>query len=292
MKTFKFNKRKYQKEIYLDLGKFEKSPNFFFETLPHTVDFYELFFFEKANGFLKLDSQKIELKDNLIVFASPYQRRVWEIDRKDVKGHYLIFENQFLEQFFADPYFVFRIQYFYNSHTPLYLVEDDVSFFNHRCAFEAMENELANLKNDSEDFLRAFLLLILAGTNRKYAHLYGLSPDRISNSAAFEFKKMLEENIRKLQKVSEYANLLGVSRVTLNKVIKAQFNISASQLIKKRLLTEVKRELLYTTKNISEIAHELSFSEASSLIRFFRSEEVCSPTEYRHAYQNVNGFIQ
>lgn len=291
MRVIQFDKRKYGHELFLDLGKLEESKAFFFEDTPHTVDFYELLFFQEASGTLQLDDQVIQLSNRQIVFASPYQRRIWKVDRSNIKGYYLIFENQFLEQFFADPYFVFRIQYFYNQHTPLHLSEDDVSFFNHQCAFEAMQMELADLKNDSNDFLRAFLLLILAGTNRKYAHTYGLSPDRVANTTAFQFKKLVEQRIRTLQKVGDYADLLNVSRVTINKMVKEQFRIPASQYIKTRLLTEVKRELLYTSKHVNEIAYDLNFSEPSSLIRFFKSTESRSPTEFRKAYQNVNSFI-
>ena len=149
-----------------------------------------------------------------------------------------------------------------------------------------MQKELTDIKSDSEDFLRAFLLLILAGTNRKYAHTYGLSPDRVSNITAFKFKELIEKNIRYTQKVEEYAAILKVSRISLNKIVTTQLYITASQFIKNRLLTDIKRELLYSSKNISEIAYELNFSEPQHLIRFFKEREQQTPSIFRSAYQN------
>ncbi|MEL6252983.1 MAG: AraC family transcriptional regulator [Bacteroidota bacterium] len=292
MKLFQFDKLKHGKELLMDVGRFEETPNFFFEETPHSVDFYEIFFFEKANGSFQLDDQLIPLSDNLIVFASPYQRRSWKVKRSSIKGHFMIFANQFLELFFTDPLFVFRLQFFYNNQTPLYMPEDKHSREYHSHALSSMMWELKHLRDDSEDFLRAFLLLILAGNNRRYYELYGLAPERRSSQEAYLFKKLVEDKIRIYQKVEDYARELRISRITLNKFVKSQFGVTATQFIKKRLLTEVKRELLFTEQSISEIAYELNFSEASSLIRFFQTHENQSPSAFRNAYQNVKHFIK
>ena len=111
----------------MDLGQFETTPEFFFSDTPHTVDFYEIFFFKKAKGTLQLDNQVISLQDMRVVFATPYQCRVWNVNREDIEGHYLIFANNFLELLFADPLFVFRLQYFHNHQQPLFVEENEFS---------------------------------------------------------------------------------------------------------------------------------------------------------------------
>ncbi len=292
MKLIEFHKGKYRQNLSMDLGRFDNCPHFFFEELPHTVDFYEIFFFEEASGTLQLNDQVIELKDNLIVFASPYQTRSWSVDRNKVKGYFLIFANQFLEELFSDTLYVFKLQYFHNQQTPLYLQQDEMTFRSYERMFFKMTKELAYFQDDSEDFLRAFLLLILANTNREYSDTYGLATCIKVNSLAFEFKKLVEENIHTMHTVNEYADLLKISRVTLNRMVKTQFNISASQLIKMRLLTEIKKRLLHSDRAVSEIAYDLKFADSSSLIRFFKNGEGVSPTEFKDSYQNANYVIQ
>lgn len=284
MKTFHFQRDKYGKELLMDLGQFEETPNFFFTEEPHTVDFYEIFFFRKAKGTLQLDNQILYLQNMQVVFASPYQRRIWNVQREDIQGYFLIFANNFLELLFTDPLFVFRLQYFHNHQIPLHVAESEISLFNHECAILAMRQELKNLRSDSEDLLRAFLLLMLAGLNRKYCQTYQLSPERRSNQEAYAFKKLLEQRIRTHQRVEDYAEELKVSRVTLNKIVKNQFGITAVQLIKQRLLTEVKRELLFTNKTISEIAYELNFSEPNHLMRFFKKQTQQTISEFKRVY--------
>jgi len=280
-----FHKNKYGTDLLVDLGRIEEIPYFFNEGKPHTVDFYEIFFLRKAKGFLKLDTQEIELRDRIIIYASPYQRRLWKAQHGDIEGYFLIFAHNFMELFFADPLYVFRLQFFHNHQHPLFLEEDDASFTQHQQAFDSIFEELNNLQSDSEDIIRAFLLLILAGHNRRYCKTYGITPERSTNQGAYQFKKLVEENIRQYHKVEDFAQMLNVSRVTLNKMAKAKLGLTATELIKKRLLTEIQRELLFTQKHVSEIAYELNFSEPSSLIRLFKNMEGLSPSEFRQSFR-------
>ena len=99
------------------------------------------------------------------------------------------------------------------------------------------------------------------------------------------FKELLEKHIRDERQVNDYAKRLGISRISLNAAIKKQFGITATDMIKERLLFEIKTELLYTTKNISEIAFDLHFSEPNNLIRLFKSKTGLSPNAFRKTYQ-------
>ncbi len=285
MEIIRFNKKKYSTELPFDLGKFEESPVFNWGDTPHTVDFYEIFFFEKAKGTLQLDHQVIELKDNLLVYASPFQRRKWKVNRGEISGHYLIFSNNFLEMLFADALFVFRLKFFHNYETPLYMEERPDSKMRHQHAFSSIKYELENLKEDSEDFIRAFLLLILAGHNRRYCEQYGLSPARNFNDTGYLFKKSIETSIKTNPKVEDLARELNISRISLNKHVKAKFGVTANEMINNRMLTEIQRELLFSDKTISEIAYDLNFSEPHHLNRFFKRMTNKTPTEFRGHYQ-------
>ena len=279
-----FHKNKYGTDLLVDLGRIEEIPYFFNEGKPHTVDFYEIFFLRKAKGFLKLDTQEMELQDGMIIYASPFQRRLWKAKHGDIEGDFLIFAHNFMELFFADPLYVFKLQFFHNHQHPLFVKEDAASINQHQDAFDRIFQELNNLQDDSEDIIRAYLLLILAQHNRKYCQIYGITPERSPNQGAYEFKKLVEQHIRTHHKVEDFAHMLNVSRVTLNKMAKAKLGLTATELIKKRLQTEIQRELLFTNKHVSEIAYELNFSEPSSLIRMFKNMEGKSPSEFRQSF--------
>ena len=78
-----------------------------------------------------------------------------------------------------------------------------------------------------------YLLVII---NRAYAQTYRLPVEVPKNNYAFKFKDLLEKHIRTTQRVQEYADMLRVSRITLNNSVMAQFGVSAIHLLKQRLL--------------------------------------------------------
>lgn len=286
MKTFTFNTNKYGKELLIDLGRFEETPVFHFENTPHALDFYEILFFSKAKGELRLDTRKIPLHNNLVVYSTPYQRRSWNVKREDIKGYFLIFSKHYFELFFSDKLFAHKLQFFHNYRTPPFLCETKESFWKNDYAFQRIEAELQDLKEDSNNYIQVFLLLILMEHNRRYSNRYGINLQKKWNQEPYAIKKKLEEQIRHNLKVDDLARSLGISRITLNKKVKDRFGVTAAQFIKERRLVEIERELLFSTKNISEIAYELNFSEAHHLIRFFKKHKNQTPAEFRVTYQN------
>ena len=106
------------------------------------------------------------------------------------------------------------------------------------------------------------------------------------NNYAFQFKDLLEKHIRTVQRVQEYADMLRVSRITLNNSVVAQFGVSAIHLLKQRLLEELKNELLFSDRNVSQLADEFHFSDPSHLMRFFKQQTGKTFTQYITDYQN------
>jgi AraC family transcriptional activator of pobA len=79
----------------------------------------------------------------------------------------------------------------------------------------------------------------------------------------------METHIKEKQRINDYCMLIGISRITLNAAVKKQFNLTATELLKQRLVTEIKNELIYSDKTISEVAYEYGYPEPNHLMRFF-----------------------
>jgi hypothetical protein len=107
--TFHFEKEKYGFELLMDLHKFETNPTVFIENSLHTTDFFEIFIFEKAKGHIELNGDRLNIGENSMFFISPYQKKSCEIDLSDIKGFHLVFQNDFLSEFFDDKLFVYRL---------------------------------------------------------------------------------------------------------------------------------------------------------------------------------------
>jgi len=101
------------------------------------------------------------------------------------------------------------------------------------------------------------------------------------------FLKILEENYRRNEGVSFYADKLNMSERNLNLICKNNFSKSVSEIIETRKLIEAKRMLLYSDKTVSEIGYELGYNEKSYFTRVFHSKMEITPTRFREMTKSI-----
>ena len=250
------------------------------------TDFFEIFFIKKANGYVLIDYRKINLKDGMVLIVKPHQQQEWHIDEAALDYEFLIFREDFMRTFIADKFFVYRLLYYYQTDTPPYLFASPESMAEYIRLLGIIKQELLHPVADTYNLIVSVLYYLLVIINRAYAATYHLPIDVPKNNYAFQFKDLLEKNIRTKQRVQEYADMLRVSRITLNSSVMSQFGVSANHLLKQRLLEELKNELLFANRNVNQLAEEFHFSDPSHLMRFFKRETGKTFTQYLRDYQN------
>ena len=286
MRTYIFEKRKYGFELLMDLHTFENNPNVYFDPEPHITDFFEIMAFENASGTMELNGRTLNVTGNSFFFICPYQKKSCKIPMDGVKGFHLVFQNNFLADFFDDKLFAYRLQYFYNYQHPTCLQLDNEEYNLMRFALKEIIEEINNYQNDSSHIIRSLLYFTLSKLNRMYSKHYNISSDTQSKSIFYRFKEQLELNIRPIHSVADYCKLLNITRHQLNAMVKENTGQTSKELISNRLLQEIKMELRYSQKTIAEIAHALNFSEPNNMTRFFSKTEGVNPSEFRNSYQN------
>jgi AraC family transcriptional regulator, transcriptional activator of pobA len=279
-----FIKRKYGKELLIDCTLFSQAGSAL-PANPFIGDYYGICIVTAGNGSTLIDNYQISFKKGSLIFFQPKQVRQWLTVSPSFDGYFLVFENEFIGTFFQDSFFIYRFQFFHNISTS-YSLECEDHFLNEIVSLcEKISNELRNLQDDSHHFLRSILYNILIQINRRYVKQSNRSVDLFQNNTALQFKEMIESGIKDHTKVEDYARLLKISRAHLNNLSKKVFGLPVSAVIKGRLLTEIKRELLFTDKTVREICFTLNFSDDSNLIRFFKRYTGVSPGEYRSEYK-------
>ncbi|WP_294453402.1 helix-turn-helix domain-containing protein [uncultured Bacteroides sp.] len=96
------------------------------------------------------------------------------------------------------------------------------------------------------------------------------------------YKSLIDSSFAKERQVQYYAGQLEVSANYLNVLTKKHFNKPALEMINERLILEIKRLLLRTDNDISEIAYKLGFNELSYFSRFFKCHTGSTPHEFRN----------
>lgn len=236
----------------------------------YKTDFFEFYFFRKAEGYMLLPGRKIILHPNMVLVISPFQLQEWHVDLDKLDYTFLIFQEEFINNFLSDKYFMYRLLYCYQHDYPTFFDMSTEEMAPFLSQLLQMKKELRNPIADSYHMIVACLYQFLLLLNRFYANRFDLPFDPPLNHYAYQYKELLEKNISEKTRVADYAEMMNISRVTLNKAVMREFGLSAVHLLKQRLLQEVKSDLLFTGLSVKEIAYRLHFSESNHLMRFFK----------------------
>ena len=96
-----------------------------------------------------------------------------------------------------------------------------------------------------------------------------------------ELRRLVDEHFRKERMISFYAEKLAMTPDRLNDHVKRATGVTAGHLIRQRVLTDAKRQLVFTNQAIHEIAYDLAFSDPSHFTRFFRKQTGTTPQAFR-----------
>jgi len=94
-------------------------------------------------------------------------------------------------------------------------------------------------------------------------------------------RELIEKNFRSERLLDFYAAKLAMTPDRLNSHVKRATGITAGHLIRQRVLTEAKRQLVFSNQSIHEIAYDLAFADPSHFIRSFRKYTGVTPQVFR-----------
>ena len=161
------------------------------------------------------------------------------------------------------------------------LGEDEMRRLSGRCAELDEERFLA--REGYRLAMRGYLALIAIevarlAVSRARTGAITLKP---TDATVDALRKLLEDHFRKERLLGFYAEKLAMTPDRLNDHVKRATGVTAGHLIRQRVLTEAKRQLVFTNEPIHEIAYDLAFSDPSHFTRFFRKQTGTTPHEFR-----------
>lgn len=257
-------------DFLLNTAESSEKRGWFDQSKRYKTDFFEFYFFRKAEGYLFLAGERIELHAGMLLVISPFQLQEWHVDLERLDYTFLVFQEEFVNNFLSDKYFMYRLLYCYQHDYPTWFDPEEAEAQPLLELLRRMKGELRAPVADSYHMIVAYLYQFLLQLNRIYARRFHLQFALPLNNYAYQYKQLLEKNICEKVRVADYAEMMGISRVSLNKAVMREFGLSAVHLLKQRLLQEVKNDLLFSGRSVKEIAFRLHFSEPNHLMRFFK----------------------
>lgn len=249
---------------------------------PHRHDFFEVLFLQKGSGFHVIDGNKYEITPPCVFFMSPGQAHKLELSN-DIEGFIFIFTSDFYLLNRSNPNSLIEFPFFYTIHQdnpPLLLGNaNDVRFLE--MLFQRGIQEISSNDSANTELLRSLLDLILTTC----ATLYPINENSLNKGKGQilvkRFFHVLEENYQRNLSLSEYAGMIGITTNHLTQTVKLLTGKTSSQIIRSKQLLEIKRLLLHTNLNVSEIAAQLNFEDQSYFTKFFKRETGLTPLQYR-----------
>lgn len=100
-------------------------------------------------------------------------------------------------------------------------------------------------------------------------------------SIVLRFKKMLTTELKREKSPSAYAGMLNITEGYLNEAVRRVTGMNVSAYIRSQVVTEAKRELMYTSLSAKEIAYSLGYDDYVYFSKLFKKAAGVSPVEYR-----------
>lgn len=249
---------------------------------PHRHDFFEVLYLLKGSGFHVIDGNKYEIKPPCVFFMSPGQAHKLELSN-DIEGYIFIFTSDFYLLNRTNQNSLIEFPFFYTIHqdNPPLLLENKSDILFLESLFKQGISEINCPGDYTSEMIRSLLDLILTSCASRYPINETSLNKGKGQILVKRFFHLLEENHQKNLSLNDYAKLIGITPNHLTQTVKLLTGKTSSQIIKSKQLLEIKRLLVHTSLNVSEIANQLHFEDQSYFTKFFKRETGLTPLQYR-----------
>lgn len=243
--------------------------------IPHRHNFYMICLVVQGSGTHVIDFEKTDIIPNRLYFLKPDQIHFWDVIPPS-KLAVVQFTPDFLTQLFGLDVFP-ALQTVHSSYFDLSAEKADTLLH----LFTHMEHEYQTGERYSEKIIQAYLFVLLTEIERLNLSLEKSQPRNSKYELLHRFKQVLNDRFREISSIREFADLLHINPNYLNIVVKETTGKTANTLIHERVFLEAKRLLIQKEADITQIAYDLGFKDASYFSRFFRKASGQSPSEFR-----------
>lgn len=243
----------------------------------HRHDFFYILIINRGSGEHEIDFKRYDIKDNSIFLMRPGQ--VHSLNLKAGSTGYLIeFKTDFLysHNSASQNHLTKLIQY------STYELQPEGFAKIENILFEALK-EFEQKEKGYQEVLKANLSIFLIELlrQRQEKAVTRASSNTYAQEKLAQFLELIETNINSHKQVSQYVDLLHLSSYQLSAITKSLLDKTPSEIINDYIILEAKRQLLATSNQISQIAYNLGYEDASYFTRFFKKHANASPEVFR-----------
>jgi len=250
---------------------------------PEQVDAYSIYWIKKGSGVYHIDFENYSFNGNVLFFLSPGQ--IFSVDTESIEEAYKL---TFLKDFYCiqthDKEVACNGVLFNNIYDTPFLQPTENDTLKLDFIITNLVDELKQSEAGQYDMLQAYLKQFIVQAVRIKKDHYQIKDDNESQLFK-DFSLLVEQNYKTIHSVTEYANRLGVSPKSLTKNFQKIGSQTPSDFIKNRIILEAKRQLLYSSDSVKQIAFKLGYNDPAYFTRFFTKSTTKSPLHFKTDYK-------
>lgn len=246
---------------------------------PTQINDYKIFWIKEGKGTYNIDFKSYSFDGTVLFFLSPGQ--VFTVDSEKIKEAYqLSFSKDFYCIQTHDTEIACNGVLFNNIYETPFVTpsEKDVKKLNF--ILDNLVEEFELKETAQYDMLQSFLKQFIIYSVRIKKE-FSVIKDDAETKLFKDFSLLVEQNFKKLHSVTDYANRLGISPKSLTKHFQKIGVETPSDFIKNRIVTEAKRQLMYSSEAVKHIAFDLGFNDPAYFSRFFTKATGASPAQFK-----------
>lgn len=284
---YKFFKHKYGPELLVDVVDLNKMKPDIYRTPVYRETFYSLLLITSGSEAVAINDHTATVGRGCVLTSIPGE--IWAMcaDSK-LEALNLIFEEDFLLDFFSDTHFLDHFSYLQADRPSPFLILDDKLNDRLLQLYLDMQREIHRPEQD-QHILRAMLYEALMLLNRarfiednKKEEGADINVAVNHNQYIDSFRSLVEEHYKEEHGVSFYADRLFITTNYLNKLVRSSLGVSTKQYILGRIMQEACNLLHYTSLSVQDIAAQLHFETATYFTRIFYNYKKQTPLNYRN----------
>jgi AraC-like DNA-binding protein len=248
------------------------------------VEAYSIFWIKEGKGTYNIDFKQYSFDGSVLFFLSPGQ--VFSVESEKINEAYRI---NFVRDFYCiqihDKEVACNGVLFNNVYETPFVTPCKKDIQKLEFILENLIEEFTNSDTAQYDMLQTYLKQLIIHAVRIQKDNHQLKED--SESKLFkDFSLLVEMNFKKMHSVTDYANRLGLSPKSLTKNFQKAGTNTPSDFIKNRIVLEAKRQLIYSSDSVKQIAFDLGFNDPAYFTRFFTKSTTKSPLQFKKEFNS------
>lgn len=251
---------------------------------------FELIWIKKGAGVLQVGGHHYELTNNTIYRVAPgYPRSCFP--ERGAEGYYISFTPEFMrltDGYAGSPTWMEQPGDRFN--VTVVRADEDMQY-ELEVIVRKMKREYVNYFSRKDELLKGLLNIFMIYFSRNLKESVPDTAQTRETELARKFMTLLKKNFVSQKMVSNYAGQLFVTPNYLNRTVKKITGFTASHHIQQQIILEAKRQAMYSTVSMKEIAYSLGFDNLAHFSKFFKNNCGVNFTDFKKGILSKEGSL-